>query len=239
MNTKATRCKLTWPSRTMIGTILGTVLAFVTQASAQSLFLSQSQETTPETQQSTLLLEEVSMYFIEAPEIRTLQVHDIITIIIDENSSQTSSQKLETEKESKSKANVNATLNLMQLLELRLAENATSNTDLLDFTASREFAGEGDYERKDKFSARIAAVVLEVKPNGTLVLQATKRIAKDKEISTLVLSGFARDEDVTAQNTILSSQLADLNIVLNNEGDLKKAAEKGIITRVLDTIFAF
>ena len=214
-------------------------LAF-TNAQAQSLYISQNeQRTSPDTEQSPILLEEASMYFISSPEIRTIKKHDIITIIIDENSSQVSSQKLETEKESKSNANVKATLNLLQLLELRLSESAVSDTDLIDFTSKREFSGEGDYERKDRFSARIAATVLEVKPNGTLVLKATKRIAKDSEISILVLSGLARDEDVTAQNTILSSQLADLNIILENEGDLKKAAEKGLITRVLDTIFAF
>lgn len=219
--------------------LLGFMMLLADHASSQSLYLAQDQESTPEIQQSSMLLEEVSLYYIDAPEVRTIRVNDIITIIIDENSSQTSSQKLETEKESKANANVNATLNLMQLLELRLAENAVSDTDLIDFTSSREFTGEGDYERKDKFSARIAAIVLEVKPNGTLVLQAKKSITKDKEISVLVLSGLARDEDVTAQNTILSSQLANLDLILQNEGDLKKAAEKGIITRVLDAIFAF
>lgn len=219
--------------------IFGFMMLLADHASAQSLYLTQNQETTPQVQQASMLLEEVSLYYIKAPEVRTIRVNDIVTIIIDENSSQTSSQKLETEKESKANANVNATLNLMQLLELRLAENAVSDTDLIDFTSSREFTGEGDYERKDKFSARIAAIVLEVKPNGTLVLQAKKSITKDKEVSVLVLSGLARDEDVTAQNTILSSQLANLDLILQNEGDLKKAAEKGIITRVLDAIFAF
>ncbi|MGV6814405.1 MAG: flagellar basal body L-ring protein FlgH [Phycisphaerales bacterium] len=219
----------------------GLFMALGTQAHAQSLFLAQNTTDDEEAQQpSSLALAEASTYFIQAPETRTIKEHDIITIIIDENSSQVSSQKLETTKESKSKAQIDALVDLMGLLELRLREGALpSGTDLINFTSKRDFKGDGDYERKDKFSARIAATVLEVKPNGTLVLQATKRIAKDKEISYLVLSGTARDEDVTEQNTILSSQLANLNIVLENEGDLKKAAEKGLITRVLDTVFAF
>lgn len=218
----------------IIGSLIGT------QAHAQSLFLSQDEQSaSSDTSQPTILLEEVSLMYLSAPDARVIKKHDIITIIIDENSSQTSSQKLETEKDSSSNANISAMLDLMQLFELRLEQGDLGSTDLIDFSASREFTGEGDYERKDRFSARIAATVLEVKPNGTLVLQATKRIAKDNEISVLVLSGMARDEDVTAQNTILSSQLADLNLILENEGDLKTAAEKGLITRVLDTIFAF
>ena len=209
-------------------------------ASAQSLYLEQDQSNnSPDAQQPAILLEEASIYFITAPETRTIKEHDIITIIIDENSAQTSSSKLETEKDSNTKAKLRAILSLEQLLATRLEESGITDTDFIDFTASRDFTGNGDYERKDRFSARIAATVLEVKPNGTIVLQAIKRIAKDNEKSVLTLSGLAREEDVTSQNTILSSQLAGLNIILENEGDLQKAAEKGIITRVLDTVFAF
>ncbi|PCI08904.1 hypothetical protein COB72_07410 [bacterium] len=213
---------------------------FTQSAHAQSLFLAQEEtNASPDADQPEIVLEEASLYFITAPEDRVIQKHDIITIIIDESSSQKSSQTLETEKESKSDATVSAMLDVMELLQLRIRETSSPTTDLIKFNAKREFSGEGEYERTDKFTARIAARVLEVKPNGTLVLEAVKRIAKDSEISVLTLSGFARDEDVTAQNTILSSQLADLNISVVNEGDLKKAAEKGLITRVLDSIFSF
>ena len=228
-------------ARTKLGFILLAVpMLLATSASGQSLFLAQEDlETTADTSGPAILLEEASLYYIDAPDARVIKKHDIITIIIDENSSQTSSQTLETKKDSKSDATISAMLDYMQLLELRVRQGGFPSTDLVSFDSKREFTGEGDYERSDKFSARIAAVVLEVKPNGTLVLEAKKRIAKDSEISTLTLYGLARDEDVTSQNTILSSQLADLNIAVVNEGDLKKAAEKGLITRVLDTVFAF
>ena len=186
-----------------------------------------------------MYVEQVSLAHVPPPEPRVLKQHDIVTIIIDEVSSMTSSQKLETEKESKADAKLNSIIDTLALLELRIASAGLSNVDLLDYDASREFTGEGDYERKDKFTARISAEILEIKPNGTLVLQAVKRIVKDEEIQVLVLSGVARDEDITEQNTILSSQLANLNLVLENEGELRDTAEKGLITKFLDTIFAF
>ncbi len=206
-------------------------------AHAQSLFLSSASEN--DQNQPAFLLNDVSMHFIAEPETRVIRENDILTIIIDENSSTTSSQKLETEKESSRSANVNAMVSWLKLLELRLEQGDISNVDLIDLATSREYAGEGDYERKDNFSARISAVVREVKPNGTMLVEARKMIAKDNEISELVLSGLIREEDITQQNTILSSQMADLRIILENTGDLKKAAEKGLITRVLDTVFAF
>lgn len=210
-------------------------------ASGQSLFLVQDHraEEAPGVSQPAVAASQVSLIWVPEPEPRVIQKHDIITIVIDEVSSQTSSQALETDKKSSTSVDLNAMINLMNLLELRLDQGDTSNLNLVDFAAQRKFTGEGDYERKDKFSARITATVLEVKPNGTLVLEATKRIAKDSEIQTIVLSGVVREEDITRQNTVLSSQMANLNIVSHNEGQLRDAAKKGIITEVLDALFAF
>lgn len=209
------------------------------QAHAQSLFLASANQASGEPTQPSILLDEVSLHYIEQPDVRVIKQHDIITIIIDENSSTTSSQSLDTKKDSGSSASIDALVNWMQLLELRLEQGGINDTQLIDLSTARDFKGEGDYERKDKFTARISAKVLEVKPNGTLVLEARKSIARDSEVSVLVLSGYAREEDITQQNTILSSQLADLKIDLQNEGDIKEAAEKGLITRVLDSVFAF
>lgn len=215
---------------------------FTGSSSAQSLYVTADvQETGPEaTTAPVMYLEDVSLTYIPEPEIRTYQKHDIITIIIDEVSSQTSSQKLETEKESQSKIEIDAMIDLLKLFELQLNTNPRlANRTIFDASASREFTGEGDYERKDRFSARITATVLDVKPNGTLVLEAQKRIQKDDEIQTLVIAGMARTEDITNQNTILSSQLAGLSLAVQNEGDVKDAAKKGIITEFFDTLFAF
>jgi len=216
-------------------------LAFLSAgACAQSLFLAQEQiEAADEPTAPMLSVQQVSLVYVEPPEPRVIQQHDIVTIIIDETSSMTSSQKLETDKQSKGNAELNSLVNALALLELRIASSDITNVDLLDFNAKRNYTGEGDYERKDKFTARITAQVLEVKPNGTLVLQAIKRITKDEEIQTLVLSGVVRSEDITEQNTILSSQMANLTLDLQNEGELKDTAEKGILTKILDTVFAF
>ncbi len=221
------------------------MLCATSAASAQSLFLTNHDQQSAAQQapgvmiQPAINAERVSLFWVPEPERRVYQKHDIITIIVDEVSSQTSSQSLETEKEARSQVDLNAMLNYLALLELRLEEGDRTNIDLLDFQARREFTGEGDYERQDRFNARITATVLEVKPNGNLVLEATKRIEKDEEIQHFVLYGIVREDDITRQNTVLSSQMANLNIKVENEGALRDAAKKGIITEILDTLFAF
>ena len=210
-------------------------------AFGQSLFLvsDHGASDAPGVARPAIEAERVSLLWVPEPEPRVFQKHDIITIIIDEVSTQTSSQTLETEREARMRANLNAMLDLTSLLELRIEQGDTSNLNLIDMDARREFTGEGDYERQDRFSARITATVLEVKPNGTLVLEASKRIAKDKEIQTIVLSGVVREDDITRQNTVLSSQMANLDITSHHEGEVRDAAKKGLITRVLDSVFAF
>jgi len=216
------------------------IVAPAYQAAAQSLYLTAGTETLNDPNAPALELEEVSLTFIPEPEVKVFKAHDIVTIIIDEVSSQESSQTLETEKESSTSAQIATVVDLISLLELRLRENERINDlDLIDFDASREFEGEGDYEREDRFSARIAATILEVKPNGTVVLEARKRIVKDDEVQTLVIAGLARTEDITLQNTVLSSQLADLTLEVQHEGEVRNAAKKGFLTKFFDTVFAF
>lgn len=188
---------------------------------------------------ATAHLRQVSMIAVEVPKPREFAVHDLVTIIIDESSRSSSEQTLDTKKESSADVGLNAMLSPRDLLELQLRQGNLSNLSLLDFDTEREFKGEGEYERTDRFSARITAEVIDVKPNGTLVLEARKEIVRDEEATTIVLSGICRREDITGSNTILSSQLADLQVVQNNSGKVKDAAKKGLFTNIFDAVFNF
>lgn len=218
------------------------VSALVANAAvAQSLFV---QSTNRSRSSSSMDLSQTegarsSMLFLDPPAPRTFLAHDLVTIIIDETSKQTSSQSLDTKKDSTAGLTVGALVDPWELLEMRLRQGGLSDQTLLDATLASDFKGEGDYERSDKFNAKITAEILEIKPNGTLVLQATKVITKDDEIQTLVLAGVARQEDITDRNTVLSTQMANLSITVENEGEVRDAAKKGLFTRVMDAVFNF
>lgn len=184
-------------------------------------------------------LRAVSMLYVDVPEPRKFAVHDQVTIIIDETSSAESKQSLDTKKDYDLSAALNDFPDLMQLLELRLAQGDRSGLASLDLNSKQKFKGEGQSKRSDRFVARITAEIIDVKPNGTLVLEARKSVAQGKELKTIVLSGSCRQEDVTDANTVTSSQLANLNIVQQTEGEVDKASKKGLIPRILETIFNF
>ncbi|MEA5557602.1 flagellar basal body L-ring protein FlgH [Nodularia spumigena] len=180
-----------------------------------------------------------SLFYIEPPKPREFAVHDLVTIIVEETTRSEANQSLDTKKEYDIGAAMNQFPSLRHLLELQVQNGDTQRTANLDVNFNSDFKGEGDYARTDRFVARITAAVIDVKPNGTVVVEARKRIDKDGEIQTIILSGVCRREDVTAQNTVLSSQLADLTVSMSTEGEVTKAGRKGVIPRALEAVFNF
>jgi len=71
------------------------------------------------------------------------------------------------------------------------------------------------------------------------VIEAKASVQHDDEISMITLTGVCRKEDVTADNTILSTQIADKNIVVVNEGALRAASSRGWILKLIDLIKPF
>jgi flagellar L-ring protein precursor FlgH len=180
-----------------------------------------------------------SLLVVKAPKPRSYKTHDLLTIVVDESSKQAADQTLNTNKKVNNTANLNAVLDPMEVLQLRLRGGDTKNLKLLDVNANNKFDSQGKFERNDKLSLKIQAEIIDVKPNGVLTLEARKTIDKNGETTTTVLSGVCRPEDITANNTVFSSQLANLTLVTRSEGQVNDAAKKGIITRVLETLFAF
>lgn len=191
--------------------------------------------------QSIPALADISLFAIAAPEDREFVENDLITIIISERSKTERNQKLDAKKEYSIDAKVSAWIDLMQLLEARVLPDGKTGSQLprvgVDF--DNDFKGDGKYTREDKLTDRIQARVVEVKPNGTLLIEARRSVVTDLEVQEVVLSGMCRSEDVTEANSIQSNQLYDLMLNVQNKGDVKKANEKGLIPRVLDGLFNF
>ena len=87
--------------------------------------------------------------------------------------------------------------------------------------------------RADTFTGRITAEVVDVKPNGTLILQATETIKTDEEEQRVTLIGTCRVEDITADNSVLSNQLYDLTSVSSIKGAVKDTTHPGNLHAII------
>ena len=174
---------------------------------------------------------------IEEPTPKNIRVHDLVTIIINEISKHSTKADSSTERESSIDFALEEWFRLtgQNLRPSPLAHG----TPTLKGSIKRDFEGKGDVKREDTLSARLQAIVIDVMPNGNLTLEATHSVATDAETTQITLTGICRTKDIAHNNTILSSQLADLKITKNHTGMARDATKRGLVTAILDFLNPF
>jgi flagellar L-ring protein precursor FlgH len=183
-----------------------------------------------------------SLAAVRVPERREFAVNDLVTIIIRESSETDFNASLETEKSSEHSGEIAEfpRLTLKDLADLQVRSNQfEQGNPQLDVQSESEFEGEGDYSRSEEMTGRLTARIIDVKPNGTLVVEAKKFMKSDEETLNITLTGTCRAEDITADNTVLSTQLYDLHLAKTHDGALRESTDKGLFTEILDFIFNF
>ena len=181
----------------------------------------------------------VSFFAVPEPEPRVIKKHDLVTVIIREESEFKSEGQTETKREAALDARISEFIKL-NLPDFTLSPNGISGGPLaIRADGSREFNGEGTVDRSDSFTARVTAEVLDVKPNGTLVLQGRKSIVTDEEVQKFLITGTCRAEDVSADNTVLSTQLKDFDLRKTHKGNVRNATRKGWAGKLLDALNPF
>jgi flagellar L-ring protein precursor FlgH len=102
-----------------------------------------------------------------------------------------------------------------------------------------EHTGKGSIQRSDRVSGQLPARVVKVLDNGNMIIEGRRAVLVNDETQTFTLSGVIRPQDVTAGNTVLSSQIADAEIQMVGRGILSEAQRPGIIYRFLDWLRLF
>ncbi len=210
-------------------------------AGAQSLFVQPTPmmvegEEAPDPAQA---LYGVSLYAIQPPEPRLFHENDLITILVVETASMKRDQKTTADKDYSLDTVRIYPPDLFNYLILNGNPAQVNPLDPFSVNHGSEFEGDGKYERKDTVQTRVTARVLEVKPNGTLLLEARSTVQTDGEVQTFILSGLCRSEDVSPANTVQSSQIYNLTFEAHHEGMISDVNKKGVFTQALDLIFNF
>lgn len=186
-----------------------------------------------ESRAGTRAVEAVSLIAVPRMPPRKFKVEDLITVIVRQQKKYEADAKLDTKKQWDIAGKLNEWFRLYP--GLHLGEDQLSNGDPgFDFKFQNRLKSDGDSEREDKFITRIQAKVIDVKPNGNLVLEAKQTEMHDEEEFDITLTGVCRSEDVTPDNAILSTQIAELVLQEQNTGAVRDATRRGWAPRILD-----
>ena len=170
-------------------------------------------------------------------------VGDLVTIIIDETSSSSKSESISTSKSASKGANDpifpvgEEGLRGEQLLMRVLNDYATLKG--LAITAGNTFDGSGNSSTSESLSARITARVIDVLPNGNLVIKGERRVKMKQEEVHIVMTGMIRTRDIAKANTINSSYLSDAHIFYETAGEVTDGTQPGILWRIFSFINPF
>lgn len=98
-------------------------------------------------------------------------------------------------------------------------------------------AGDGSTTRGGTLKAKITVEVKEVKPNGVLAVEGLQEIKVNKENQTIKISGRARPEDVSSDNLILSTCIANAKIEFQGNGTVGETQNVGLLTKIFHWLF--
>ena len=167
---------------------------------------------------------------------RASDVGDIILVIVSESARMTASQDTKTEKKS---GISNAVTKF--LFSPAASGFGTHNGELpaTEISGSNSFEGSGSITNNQTLTTQFSVRVIDRLPNGVLVIEGVKVVAFAKERHFAVLTGFVRARDITANNSVSSSRIADAHLEMLSEGSLSEAQRRGWITKINDLINPF
>lgn len=174
---------------------------------------------------------------VPPPVPRTYAPGDLLTIIIREQRTWEAESELDTRRQFDILSELAAFVNF---IDGGVGATAFSRGQPnIDYRMREQLRSEGEQTREDRLVTRLTAKIIDVKPNGLLVLEGRARVTHDDEMSEITITGTCRKEDVTADNTILSTQVADKEVAVANKGALRTASSKGWILKLLDLLRPF
>jgi flagellar L-ring protein precursor FlgH len=165
-------------------------------------------------------------------DLRARRVNDLVTIKVIESISAVGSADSSLDKSSNGSASVGKFFGL----EGRLP-SAVDPTSLASVSAGTKFKGAGQTSRSGDLTAIITARVVEVLPNGDLVLEGAREIDINGDRQVAVLTGVLRTSDIQPNNVALSTSVGQLRIRYFGRGLIKDNLQPGWLIRVLNKIF--
>ena len=151
-------------------------------------------------------------------DVRASQVYDIITIVVNENSSAVSTGQTKTSRQSSVAASVaSGALPTGSVKALASLANTSNNQQL---------QGQGTTSRGTTITATVTAEVTAVLPNGNLVVQGDKEIMVNSEKQIITVRGIVRPDDLSAVNSVPSDRVARMEILVNGKGVVNDSVKR-------------
>lgn len=122
-----------------------------------------------------------------------------------------------------------------------LIENAfgVSTDPAASLSSSSSSEGDGSVRRNEKITLRVAATVVDVLPNGHLVIAGNQEIRVNYELRDLQIAGVIRPEDISRRNEITHDKIAEARISYGGRGQITDVQQPRYGQQIADILLPF
>lgn len=163
---------------------------------------------------------------------KAFRLHDVVSVIVSESLAASTDGQVKNSRAS------NATSGLTSLFGKLKASNALQN--LAGMNASSGLTAQGQSTTNSSLTTTFGAEVVDVLPNGMLVVQATRQLTFSQQTQLIRLRGLVRPEDVSAQNEVMSTAMTDLELEVTGKGIVNDSTyRQNLLVRLLEKMVVF
>lgn len=192
----------------------------------------------PANNRTPIFLESGSWTYTPLIPRREIQLHDIISIRVDEQSRMISEGEVQRRKNASYNAVLLDWLRLVGLDTIKPAPQ-TDGDPRVQGQLDQLNRAEGEMESRESLTFNVAAEVVDIRRNGTLVLEARRRVRNNNEVWEYSLTGICSKDVVGPGNIVLSRDIAQLDIDKDERGHVRDGYKRGWFTRMLDLFHPF
>lgn len=112
-------------------------------------------------------------------------------------------------------------------------------SSLIGFNRDRSQAGSGNISRRENIRTEIAATVVQILPNGNLLIKAKQEMRVNSEMREVIVLGIIRPQDIRSDNSINSNQIADAKISYGGKGTVSDMQSPPYGAQIIDILSPF
>lgn len=180
----------------------------------------------------SLTLAQASWTFEAAPEPKQFKLNDQLTVLVSEKSVVSSEGQMDRRK----KADGHMTLaDWIFFRNWSISRAPQLNGDpKVAGEVENKYRAQADLETREAMTFKIAVRIVDIRPNGTLVVEGTKKVQNNIESWECCLAGVIRPDDVLPNNTVLSENVAEMRIFKREAGHVRDGYRRGWLLELLD-----
>jgi flagellar L-ring protein precursor FlgH len=161
-----------------------------------------------------------------------MRPHDLIQVVVVENLAASTDGTVANKRASTANSSISGLIGTLK------AGNALQN--LVTQSSASSLAAAGASATNSSLTTTFGGQVVEVLPNGMLVIEAARQVEFSQQTQTILLRGLVRPEDISQQNQVLSTAISSLELEVKGKGIVNDATHRqNALVRFIENILVF